>query len=248
MRWLTAFLDRPAERHDAAVAFWSELTGSMPSERRGADGEFASLVPPDGDAHLRVQRVGDGVGGSHLDVHVDDPHALARRAVALGAREVARSDAFAALRSPAGLPWCAVGAGGERRPAAPRTVPGTAASYAVDQLCIDVPSTAFDGEVRFWSDLTGWPVRPSSAYDEFTFLVAPEGLPLRILLQRRHDDDGDARAHLDLSSSDRDLVVAHAVRLGAVQGDRHAHWTVLHDPAGLPFCVTVNPPAVASGG
>ena len=47
-RWLTLFLDFPASSFDAGVAFWREVTGSALSPFRGAAGEFATLLPPDG--------------------------------------------------------------------------------------------------------------------------------------------------------------------------------------------------------
>ena len=71
VRWLTVFLDFPAGSFGAGVAFWREVTGSGLSPFRGAAGEFATLLPPDGDAYLRVQRIADGSGGHHLDLHVD---------------------------------------------------------------------------------------------------------------------------------------------------------------------------------
>src|SRR5436305_12459468 len=69
-RWLTLFLDFPAGSFDAGVAFWREVTGSALSPFRGPAGEFATLLPPDGDAYLRVQRIADGSGGGHLDLHL----------------------------------------------------------------------------------------------------------------------------------------------------------------------------------
>ncbi len=63
VRWLTVFLDFPADSFGAGVAFWREVTGSGLSPFRGAAGEFATLLPTDGDAYLRVQRIADGSGG-----------------------------------------------------------------------------------------------------------------------------------------------------------------------------------------
>jgi hypothetical protein len=53
------------------VVFWREVTGSALSPFRGVAAEFATLLPPDGDAYLRVQRVKDDPGGHHLDLHAD---------------------------------------------------------------------------------------------------------------------------------------------------------------------------------
>src|SRR5207302_8406403 len=71
VRWLTVFLDFPADSFGAGVAFWREVTGSGLSPLRGAAGEFATLLPADGDAYPRVQRVAGGSGGPQLDLHVD---------------------------------------------------------------------------------------------------------------------------------------------------------------------------------
>ena len=48
--WLTAFVDRPAPTFEAATAFWLAVTESTLSPRRGATGQFATLVPGSGDA------------------------------------------------------------------------------------------------------------------------------------------------------------------------------------------------------
>lgn len=122
VRWLTAFIDRPSASFDSAARFWSAVTGSTLSPPRGEAGEFASLIPRDGDPYVRVQRVTEGQGTSHLDVHVDDIKAFAPRAVAAGADEQGGYDVVV-LRSPAGLPWCVVGHHGERVRPAPSRIP-----------------------------------------------------------------------------------------------------------------------------
>jgi hypothetical protein len=68
------FLDFPVGSFGAGVAFWREVTGSTLSPFRGATGEFATLLPPSGDAYLRVQRVAvpgpvqlDDAGASRAD-------------------------------------------------------------------------------------------------------------------------------------------------------------------------------------
>lgn len=219
VRWLTAFLDFPAPVYDAGVAFWRAVTGFGLSAARGSAGEFATLLPPEGDAHLRVQRVGSGEPRVHLDVHrVGQP--------------------FEVHRSPGGLAFCLVGEPGERR-----TAPadwGTHAS-AVDQVCLDIPSSRYDAECAFWADLTGWPVgevdRP-----EFRRLADPPGASMRVLLQRLDESDGPVRAHLDLATSDRGLETARHQSLGALVQRVHDQWTVLTDPTGLAYCITDRAP------
>ncbi len=65
--WLQVFLDVPRDDLEDAVAFWSAVTGWTPSERRGEDGQFLTLLPAAGSAYLKVQAV-DGPAGVHLDL------------------------------------------------------------------------------------------------------------------------------------------------------------------------------------
>ena len=55
VRWVTAFLDVSTGAFEDDAAFWCEITGSTLSERRGDRGQFATFVPPDGDAYFRIQ-------------------------------------------------------------------------------------------------------------------------------------------------------------------------------------------------
>ena len=71
----------------------------------------------------------------------------------------------------------------------------------VDQVCLDVPPTAYDVEVAFWQGLTGWDLTEVNER-EFERLQPPDEQPLRWLVQRLDDDGGPVRAHLDLSASD----------------------------------------------
>lgn len=223
--WVTAFLDLPAPHHATGVAFWRAVTGYGLSPVRGAEDEFATLVPPSGDAHLRVQRVAAGPGGVHLDLHRPG------RSLTL-------------QRSPGGLVWCEVGEPlGERTP--PASWPGETGGHrsVVDQVCLDVAPSQFDAEVEYWAEQTGWAVRASSVSSSFRALERPEGHPVRLLLQRLDDEQPRTTAHLDLATDDRPAEVRRHVALGAeVVGD-HAVWTVLRDPAGLFYCVTDRDPA-----
>lgn len=241
VRWLTAFIDRPTTSFDRSAAFWCSVTGSSLSPMRGEHQEFATLVPHDGDAYLRVQRVGDGAGGSHLDVHVDDPERFAGRAVGAGATEQGRSDGVVVLRSPAGLPWCAVEHHGEAVRPPPRRLDVTGGEHRVDQLCIDIPADRFDDECAFWSHVTGWEQQPSPVR-QFRSLVGPPRMPLRLVLQRRDDTTGPARAHLDIASDDVDRLVAAHVALGAAVTAVSDRWTTMSEPAGLRYCVTGRDP------
>lgn len=179
-------------------------------------------MPPDGDADLRVQRLEEGPSRIHLDLHADD-------------------HAFAVHSSPGGLVWCSVSdpAGS---PPAPVTWPGGHRSR-VDQVCLDIASDGYDAECAYWSDLTGWPVRPSASHAEFRRLQVPDGMVMKVLLQRLDEPTGPVRAHLDLATDDRAAETERHVALGAVVVDRRPGWTVLRDPAGSPYCITDRPPA-----
>ncbi len=236
VRWVTAFLDLPEEHHDDAADFWSAVTGYALSARRGADGEFTTLVPPDGVDHLRLQRVADGAR-VHLDLHVDDVDAAADRAEGLGATAVDRSaGGLAVLRSPGGFTFCLVpGAAGVRT--APTTWPDGRTSY-VDQVCLDVPPSRYDAELAFWTDLTGWQRRDPRPGSEFGRVTGPPEQPLFLLLQRLDDEQKAVTAHLDWSASDPEAEVAAHVAAGAEVEGRFRGWTVLRDPAGTAYCVT----------
>lgn len=241
VRWTTAFLDNPSTPEGAAVErFWQQVTGSGLSSRRGPREEFATLVPPDGDAYLRVQRVAGSVPGAHLDLHVDDLTAGAADAVRAGASVTSEADDLVVLRSPGGFAFCLVHVAGHSvRPRPVRREDGLRS--LVDQVSLDVPDDRFEREARFWQDLTGWPgaVRPRT---EFLALERPPGLPLRLLLQRLASGDGPVTAHLDLAADDRDAEAARHETLGAVPVRRTEHWTTLRDPAGRAYCITRRSP------
>ncbi len=225
VRWLTTFLDRPASSFDATVAFWTAVTGTTLSAARGEHGEFATLVPPDGDAYLRMQRVAAGPGGSHLDLHTDDIVALAETAERLGASVEQRLDDVVVLRSPAGLLFCSVRHRGE----AVRPTTGV-----VDQVCIDVPPDEYEQECAFWAALTGWEHRPAML-PEYSYLVCPEPIA------RASCSSASATALSPPTSTSAAMTstasTAGHVALGATVVAHHEWWTTLRDPAGVPYCL-----------
>ncbi|MDO9458364.1 VOC family protein [Nocardioides sp.] len=236
--WVSAFLDFTESSFERGVVFWAEVTGSRVSPRRGDEGEFATLVPPDGDDHLRVQRLRTGHSGLHLDLHVPDPRAAADRAVGLGATEVA-DWGYVVMSSPAGLTFCFVGHRASRR-SSPVAWPG--GRSAVDQVCLDIGPAAYDAELDFWRAVTDFSPTPTSS-PEFRRLDGPG--PLRFLLQRL-DDEQAPRFHLDLSADDRAAEVARHRALGATHVAEGRGWTVLADPGGTRYCVTDREPAPAA--
>ncbi|WP_420918526.1 VOC family protein, partial [Streptomyces caniscabiei] len=83
--WLLDCADRPAAVFERACAFWTAVTATRLSAPRGDQGEFVTLLPENGDACAKAQGVDSGDGGAHLDLLVEDVHALVDRAVDLGA-------------------------------------------------------------------------------------------------------------------------------------------------------------------
>jgi hypothetical protein len=191
IRWVYAFVDRPREHFTVAAEFWTAVTGTSLSEPRGAEREFASLLPngtkdapeagtagtaPQPDACLKLQGVASGSPGAHLDLAVEDIPALVARAVSLGATVVAEQG-FVVLASPAGQLFCAVGWHGESRR------PGVVEGARLDQVSIDIPPELYEEETTFWGELTGWPVLTGSR-PEFRAVKPPARLPVRIMLHR----------------------------------------------------------------
>lgn len=218
--WLTAFVDVAPTRYERTAAFWAAVTGATLSRSRGANGEFATFLPPDGDAYLRIQRVERGPGGVHLDLH--DPDAD-----------------FETFRSPGGFAFCRVWGEEDARPV-PR-IWAEGHTSLVDQVCLDVPPAAYDEECAFWSEQTGWELAETSA-PYMRQLLRPSGIPLRILLQRLDEGEGPVRAHLDLATNDRGKETERHRLLGARVQSTHQRWTVLEDPSGTPYCITDRDP------
>ena len=264
--WLTAFLDLPPDVHGAGSRFWAGVTGYAVSPARGDDAEFTTLLPPSGDPFLKVQRTipvrrPDGSSPDqpsiHLDVHVPtavDVSPAAEAAVSVGARVLHRSPhGYIVLRSPGGMTFCLVHERLRERPQPSRWSDDGAQDGKVDgeheslldQVCLDIPPDVFEQERAFWADLTGWELRTSAAHPELSHLARPDGIPLRLLLQRLGDGtQGIVSAHLDLASSDRAAETRRHERLGAVveRVGPGVGWTVLTDPTGARYCITDRDP------
>lgn len=217
--WVTAFLDLPAGAFGAGVSFWRGVTGYGLSAARGDHQEFATLEPSSGDAYLKVQRLGSGPPRIHLDLH-------------------APGQGFVVGASPGGLVFCRVDHPAAHRPAPARWPAGHRS--LVDQVCLDIPADRYDEECAFWERTTGWELRPISR--EFRALVRPEGIPVRLLLQRLDEETGPVRAHLDLATDDRAAEVDRHEQLGAAVVAVHPQWTVLRDPSEAAYCVTDRDP------
>jgi hypothetical protein len=244
-RWMTIFLDFPAASFDAGAAFWQRVTGYGLSAARGADGEFATLLPPSGDAYLRVQRIRDGSGGYHLDLHVDTAakslDTAAARAQAAGAVVTQAGNGLVVAESPGGFAFCLTEWDGEEAVPPPLAGQDGGASR-VDTLCLDVPGDGFERETAFWAALTGQRAHPAPV-PGYAFLAPAPAWPARLLLQRRERAaPGDrVRGHVDFGCTDRgarDRQVALGARVSAAL----EHWTVCTDPVGHVYCLVNREP------
>ncbi|MEV3971721.1 VOC family protein [Streptomyces sp. NPDC050698] len=233
--WTYAFIDRPREAFGAACDFWTAVTDTRLSEPRGDHDEFVTLLPDGADACVKVQAVGPGSGGAHLDFCVDDVPEFAASAVRLGASVVADLGSLVVLRSPAGQLFCADPWRGQS------SRPGVVRGSRLDQVCVDVAASAFDAEVAFWGALlAGWESLPGSL-PEFHVVKPPPGLPVRLLLQRL-GEERPASAHLDLACADIATTRAGHEELGAAFVSGFSGWTVMRDPAGGTYCLTSRDP------
>lgn len=240
--WVTALLDTADEHAEPVEVFWSRVTGHVVSPRRGRRGEFATLLPPDGDPALRLQRVVQSApGGLHLDLHAEDPAALATRAEGLGATASWLEEGYVVCGSPGGFTFCVVGDPG-RRPPRPAAWPG--GRSAVDEVCLDVPPRLWDAELAFWGGLTGWAQAAVDGEPAYRRLVRPDGQPLGLLLQLLDTEQQVVTGHLDLAADDPGAEVERHLALGAVRRRGGPTWEVLADPAGRCYCVTGRRPAV----
>ncbi|MCU1470858.1 MAG: hypothetical protein JWQ39_2007 [Glaciihabitans sp.] len=245
IRWLWAFIDRPAAHFEECTEFWTTVTGTTLSPTRGEHNEFVTLLPDYGAPTVKMQTI-DGASRVHLDLDVDDVVAATERAVQLGATLVGdyiltERIGYAVLRSPHGMTFCFTpfrdGAG-----ALPPTVTGPEGDRSrLDQVCLDIGASDYGTEARFWADLTGWAWRPGSL-PEFARLSARPGVPIDLLLQRLGEDRPTA-AHLDLACTDIEATAAWHQKLGARRIDRGSRWLVMTDPAGQTYCLTGREPA-----
>lgn len=237
VRWVSAFLDTPAEPYDETVSFWTAVTATEVGQHQGDLGEYAQLEPSSGDPCLWLQRIQDGPVSCHPDLYVEDVVSVARRAVELGATRTSETDGLIVSTSPGGLPFCLVRHRGQSL--RPEPVGPRGGRSVVDQFCIDIPPGRLEEERGFWSELTGWERVPAG---DFQRLVRPEQIPYAFLLQELDDERPTVTAHLDLACDDRDAETARQQSLGADAVRRTSGWTVMRDPTGRTYCNTGRAP------
>jgi hypothetical protein len=101
---------------------------------------------------------------------------------------------------------------------------------------------------RFWAELLGGVVEFTS--DDFCAVRTGNGWITTVRIADYApptwpDPAVPKQIHLDLSVSDLDAAHAEAVRLGARSADEQPEpdrWRVLFDPAGHPFCLSIQIP------
>jgi predicted enzyme related to lactoylglutathione lyase len=238
--WITAFVDVPSAKRKSTVEFWCAVTGSQLTPWRGDKNQFATFLPPDGDAYLRIQCVETGDGRIHLDFHVADVSAAVEECRSLGAQIVA-DHGYVIMSSPGGFVFCLVSHGGEPQRPTPFVGCGGTPSL-VDQICLDVPTALMATEKSFWAAMTGWQLS-ESAMPEFSFLNRPDDLPWRILLQDIGSGQTTICAHIDIACGPEvDAVSVAHQQLGAEVVTKFARWTTMRDPVGTLYCLTRRDP------
>lgn len=242
IRWTWAFVDRPVDEFESCVHFWSKITGTTLSPRRGERAEFLTLLPqhaPGTHPAVKMQAV-NGPGRTHLDFDVDDIPAARRAAVTLGATPVTEHPDYTVLRSPGGLLFCLTSDAPDTGTPAPAFDTPDGTRSRLDQICLDIGTNDYPRESAFWRELTGWTHTPGRRA-EFSRLRATIPMPVSLLIQRL-DENRPTGAHIDLSSGDIEATAAWHESLGARVVARFEHWIVLHDPAGVAYCVTARDP------
>lgn len=100
-------IDVPAADHDRELAFWSAATGE-PLAQFDRYPEYHGATLPGQELGLLIQRLGDGPGRVHIDIHTDDLAAEIARLEKLGAEVVQQAHSWWVMRDPAGLVFCVI--------------------------------------------------------------------------------------------------------------------------------------------
>ena len=107
-----------------------------------------------------------------------------------------------------------------------------------------IDCTDHDAVVPFWEAALGW--RSQRINDQFVGLRAPAelGVGFDILFQKVPEPKiAKNRAHIDFDAEDMEAEVERLVALGGTVRGRHNlgdfRWTIVADPEGNEFCVTI---------
>ena len=106
-RLCAAVIDVPPVDHDLELAFWQAAIGE-PLTQLDQHPEYHGDALHGQEFCLLVQRLDEGPGRVHLDIHTDDPAAEVARLERLGAQRIRQVHSWWVMRDPAGLPFCVV--------------------------------------------------------------------------------------------------------------------------------------------
>nr|WP_221474522.1 VOC family protein [Planomonospora venezuelensis] len=107
-RLYTVVIDVPQAGHDREVEFWR---GAIGPELKANESypEYHGALLHGQEFALMIQRLGEGEGRVHVDIHTDDLEAEVARLERLGAERVQKAnDRWWIMRDPAGLPFCVI--------------------------------------------------------------------------------------------------------------------------------------------
>jgi predicted enzyme related to lactoylglutathione lyase len=99
---------------------------------------------------------------------------------------------------------------------------------------IDVPRADYPRAVQFWSaalERKGTAEDGDPDYTEYGELTPGVAFLVQAV------GDASPRIHLDIETDDIEAEVSRLVGLGASVVERIEGWVVMHDPAGVVFCV-----------
>ncbi len=100
-------IDVPPADHDRELVFWSAATG-QPLAQFERHPEYYGAELHGQEFWLLVQRLEEGPGRVHIDIHTDDLAAEVARLEGLGARRVQQAHSWQVMRDPAGLLFCVI--------------------------------------------------------------------------------------------------------------------------------------------
>jgi hypothetical protein len=100
-------IDVPPSDHDRELAFWSQAAGQSLTQF-DRHPEYRGTVLHGQEFWLLVQRLEQGPGRVHIDIHTDDLAAEVARLEGLGAQRVQQVHSWWVLRDPAGLLFCVI--------------------------------------------------------------------------------------------------------------------------------------------
>ncbi len=125
--------------------------------------------------------------------------------------------------------------------------PNLAAFWAV---VLDYEEQPPPPEFETWAEFAAANNLPADAMGNYGAIIDPVGDGPRLLfLKVPEPKAGKNRVHLDVAVSDRPAHVARLVEAGAIEHETRTElgvtWTVMEDPEGNEFCVSVEPSAQA---